>query len=716
MGVGDPIWFQLYGRAFNDFHADPVNAAVEHDFNAQTFAAARRMLSMLPDFLVVHFVTPDHQGHAYGIRSARYRASMRGFDQDLFEWLDRISPEWTVLVTSDHGAADSGTHGSDTTSQRRSPLFAYGPGIRNDVAAKRRLDQVELPGLFAALLGVDNAEQSRGVTPLEWVEVNGEQRHRWACNEVERLRRQLPSARSHDAALDHCAVLDEGHDYLREARALATEYDALLGTRQGVQSRRAWPWVLVALIAALALGTLLWGKQALTAAAILSVWLACSLLLTLYVERLPGNLPNVIRGILFALTNLLLLFGAFSVRRLASWFDTRATLALGVFPGWLLVSYSTNTQVEVYVVLIALTWLLANAGARGKALSERSANPTMRLTQTEKTIVAISLVTLALAGSRAGDVRVPFLASKPLAETGLAGFVLLLGLLWSWAITRGRGTRTELSSNKPKGNHFGQSWWSQLGAMALVLLSFVLQRLPIHWLGRAAWLATIVGAVLCSWRGRREIGFYFAVASYAWVSRDFEWFTLVASIVLAEVMGRACAATAPGGTPAIEYDVTVGRSPSQPASHQIAFWHVVHATFLFCLCTLLRIGLEGGLQLQTMDLTVGTFGGVAIPVWLTGVLLAYKFLVAEALTLVVFLRAFETRLRTRVLIGLGAAYLVRALSLLCMLFVCGNSYWTAFRVTADLPFAALALVGVVLAYGADSATFRPRDPAQCSPP
>ena len=148
VGAGDRAWVQLYGKSFDEFRLDPQGIAIDRDFNAQTFRNARELQLKSPDFLVAHFTAPDHQAHGTGIQSSRYARHIRQFDGELFDWLDSLTPDWTVVVTSDHGAADSGTHGTDTALQRRCPIAAWGPGIIAGGQAPRTLDQVEMPGLF----------------------------------------------------------------------------------------------------------------------------------------------------------------------------------------------------------------------------------------------------------------------------------------------------------------------------------------------------------------------------------------------------------------------------------------------------------------------------------------------------------------------------------------------------------------------------------------
>lgn len=668
MGAGDPAWAQLYGKYLFDFRDDPVGAAVERDFNARTFGNARELQSRSPDFLVVHFVTPDHQGHAFGIRSARYRSSMHAFDQDLFAWLDSLPRNWTVLVTSDHGAAESGTHGTDTTEQRRCPLLAYGPGIAEQVRERRTLDQVELPGLFAALLGVPTAEQSRGAALLEWLDVPAQARRQLACAETARIAR-LWSPEEHSgansgglsAANTCCSAGGAQRDCVNEARAAASEYDTHLGRNEGVQSRHVWPWIGVVMAASFALGVLLWGKRAIMVTAWLGFWLVVSLCLTLWVERLAGGSPNAVRALLFAITNLVLLAGTVWFEPVSVAFQRQPALMLSVFPGWLLVSYSTNTQIEAYVLVVVFTAALWVPQLRRVCNSKPTSGRLRQPASVTLILLVTSLALLALAGTKPSDVRPHLFSAHPVLASGLGAAVLLVGLA---------------------------RWWSQAGmglrrVSWLLPLCFVLQHVPLHGFGRAGWLLAGLASAAAAFRKRADWSWFFAAVGYAWVARDYEWLLVAPALFLADTLGHACA----------------DRAKRAPASVSWVHACAVDVGFLFALLLLLRIGLQGGLQLETLDLTVGTFGDAALPHWLSALLLTYKFLIPQVLLMALYLRHQPMESRPRVLSGLGVAHLVRVACLLSMLFFCGQSYWTAFRVVADLPLALLTVFGVLLAVG-----------------
>ena len=80
--TGDRAWLKMFGDSWDRTHPDPYGVGIEVDYNAEIFEAAEGFLreSPRPNFAVFHFVTPDHQAHAYGTTSERYRAHIHAFD------------------------------------------------------------------------------------------------------------------------------------------------------------------------------------------------------------------------------------------------------------------------------------------------------------------------------------------------------------------------------------------------------------------------------------------------------------------------------------------------------------------------------------------------------------------------------------------------------------------------------------------------------------
>ncbi|HEX7597514.1 MAG TPA: alkaline phosphatase family protein, partial [Polyangia bacterium] len=105
------------------------------------------------DLLVVHFVGPDHASHRYRVTSPEFRNYTRWMDPKLDKLLGAlVATGTTILVTSDHGMSDSGQHGGDEPTARKTPYLLQGPGIK--VGPGPRLNQADLPATLAALLGL----------------------------------------------------------------------------------------------------------------------------------------------------------------------------------------------------------------------------------------------------------------------------------------------------------------------------------------------------------------------------------------------------------------------------------------------------------------------------------------------------------------------------------------------------------------------------------
>ena len=716
MAVGDLAWSQSYARDLDQFRADPEGVSIDHDFNAQTFRHAQELQRKLPDLLVAHFVTPDHQGHAYGVLSSRYAEHIRDFDRRLFEWLDSLTPDFTVIVTSDHGAAVSGTHGTDTTAQRRCPLFAYGPGIRPGIHGQRSVDQVEIPGLLSALLGVPNAPQSRGTVPFEWLDETPDHQRRLACQEIARLgaltgqrttatHGAMLSRNVLESAMECCEDLRSARDCTTQARNLAQEYDRDLGQSQGVTSTHGLVWILIAVLTALVAALTSHGTRVLALIGVGLIWLVVSLSLTYSVERLPGHWPNVIRAQLFLLSNAVLLTIALRFKRWTLTLERHWVLALSVFPGWLLVSYTVNTQIEAYAVIVVLGWLacLTNASPSPRSIAGVSLR---RKVWVMPVALLATLGLLAIPGTRSSDVCPAFFAQSTLPAAVIAGALLALSIVWTlWdrshplvdanlddlGVTQ-RQERSSSSRSRIVEIAFG---------LSVVLLSFALRHSNISWIGRLAWVSSGLCAAMALIAGHRRLALVLGVTSYVWVSRDFECVVFASALVVAGIVSRGSFNMSPRKTTETE----TGRMGYR--------W--VSITFLFALSYIQWIGLQGGLQLTTMDFAAGTFGDSHVPHWLTGACLAYKFLIAEVILIAIYTHRVRHDERVRLLSGLIAAHVARGVALLLMLATCGHSYWTAFRVVADLPFALVGLIGlsVMFVYSVLIKGLRPSNILDC---
>jgi hypothetical protein len=700
MVVGDRAWSQLYGGSLAAFRPDPEGVGIDFDFNRQTFENAGLLQQAAPDVLIAHFVTPDHQGHAYGVKSPRYAEHIRDFDSRLFDWLDSLDPRWTIIITSDHGAADSGTHGTDTREQRLSPFVAYGPGIPPELHPTHELDQAEIPGLMSALLGVANAAQSRASIPFEWLDESNANERTLACREVERLRAALPTPDADDAAAsrtqaEECCASSTLDTCGPQARRLAAAYDREEAVSEGLLAPTHIGWLGAAIVAALAAAVVLAGWRCFRVVAFGSVWLALSLVLTYGVERLPGAWPNGVRGTVFAIANGALVTFCVAFRRWQPWLARHSSFVLSVMPGWLVVSYTPNTQVESYVVAILLAALLFVSSRSSSASGASTANTPNRAEFSKNSaILLISFAVLLLPGTRASDVTPAVLGRNPTAAALGASALLVVGLLvvlrsraLECADLNSRAVRTPLKPNSPTRQRVGRV--ENILSVGCVMLGYWLRHAPLSWLGRLLWVGLVVVAALTFIKHRVRLAFVLGVASTVIVARDFECVVLLACLFIAAAVGERASGPSP------DPHSSSNRAP-------LRIW--IHVTFLFTLSSLLWIALQGGLQLNAMDFAAGTFGDSHIPAVFIAACLVYKFTVSEVLLVGIYMGAIPNEDRSELGRGIILLHLARGVTLLLMLAFCGQSYWTAFRVLGDLPFALGGVFGVVVIFSYQSLT------------
>lgn len=670
--VGDVAWNEMYGAHLWEFRGDPAGVAIDVDFNPQAFRNTRELLAQNPDVLVAHFVTPDHQGHAYGIHSERYQKHIHEFDGLLFQLLSEVDPSFTVVVTSDHGAADSGTHGADVPIQRRTPMFAYGPGIRPGLQDKAIIDQLDLSVLLPLLLGVPLPAHGTGAVLARWLDVPENEGARIACENAERVVTYGEAALGLqlDAARRELVACGSG---VPAARAFGAEravrlVDAELSSRTGLSARTAAKWLVAISAVGGVLATLVVGHLAFVELAVALLVIGVTAWLVLVVERLPGVYPNVVRGVFFTVGNVLLLLSPKLARRaslavsssdpgLPRMESTPPTLtlwnALAVFLALLLVgSYTATTRPEAFVAEAILAPVLCGLGfdieRRGPFFRALRAGYTWRTAL----VLGFGLLLLLPVLLRENGNYSVFFTSEP-ARRLLAA---LVAAAWAAFIARRRGLPVA---------HVAV-------AAALVVIPVVLRPHVNPVIGRSAWLGvTVLG--LWALAKRRPVEAQIALFSgFLWVTRDLEVFAWSGALFIATVVGQRLAATARTGT---------GRNLVTVS---------LVTVLAFALCFLVRVGMQDGVEFGGIDWTAGAFHDPLVSPWVVGAALVAKYAFAAFLVGFCLAGSLDAERRTLLCRALSLCFVARAVALAAMFFVAGGSYWTALRVLGDLP-AALAM-------------------------
>ncbi|HZO13806.1 MAG TPA: alkaline phosphatase family protein, partial [Polyangiaceae bacterium] len=511
--TGDIAWFTLYRGVWHRQHPDPPGAAMDVDYNDEIFAAAYRFLQELPNVAVFHFVTPDHQAHVHGVFSPGYRAHIGAFDAKLFALLQAIPRDFTVFLTSDHGAADRGNHGSDAPLMRRCPLVAYGPGIVEGFHPPEPIDQVDLAPTFAYLLAVPEPAHGEGRLMTSWLTVKA----------PEDVRRAVPASTSASwwagwlalAAVGLGAAL-LGYLWLEERWRVALK-------------ERPWLWSLPVTL------------------------LVVSLLATRQFENLPGAWPSILPVAAMVAANVALFVAVVWRKRVARLVDDHAAVLSIAALGPLIASYTTYTRIQCYI-LVAVVVVLGLAMPRN--------------------LLAAGVLAAMWKLTTSREDFLPDTFDKP-TEFALASLAAAMLVFCAERLSR---RPTEKSGATLAGI-------AALGALAMVVI-----RSPRHVpaeLGVALWIALPVAAVVLWRRGARTVAEMCGVACFALVGRLPEIFFLLATALIADVVGESLASRAPDG--------------ARPS------FLVVIIGFAFSLTYLQRIGVQSGLDFTSIDWTAGSF-------------------------------------------------------------------------------------------------------------
>lgn len=661
--AGDSVWNEMYGKSFGEQLLDPEGVAMDYDFNDRTFASTRTLLGKRPELVVAHFVTPDHQGHVYGIPSERYAQHIRGFDRELFRLLDELPKDWTVIVTSDHGAADSGTHGADVPIQRRSPIFAYGPGIaaRDEPPDAAILDQSDLANTMAALLGVPGAAHSQGHLLTSWLDVSPEARADYACADAARavaLARGAAGSQAERVAArlgTSCSAQLSPKARQLAAGTLVRDIDALLTSLQDFSSARAWAFLLATLVGAALVGWLLVGESLATAAVCAGLGLV-AIALVAWLEHLPGYWPKTLDGMLFVVFNLPSLLFLVRPEKLITLLGERPLVAAAVVPGGFAVAYPTNLQPVAFSICLAASLVIALGPAPGRWGIWWDRKSTVQRLGNLALVLALGAA-LAPAGIYASGSYSSFALRESLTLAVALGLIAAV----AWLLVRTLpGARRQ---------------W--LLFVALATASLVLRRSAAPWLGRPLLVGLpLLGAWLL-WRRQLALGWWFIFCGFIWVSRDFEVLPACAGLGIALLLGERFAGVAHDGWNRGRWLCAVG--------------------VLFCVMFLVRLGISQGLDVLSLDFGAGAFGDRHVPAWWVAFAVIWKYVLVTLLIVFAALRGMPPRVAARTVVALVAIGVTRAAVLLGMMQCSQGSFWTTMRVMSDLPFALLFAVAAALA-------------------
>ncbi|KAF3921270.1 hypothetical protein ABW21_db0206587 [Orbilia brochopaga] len=196
-----------YSEEDEDFTADATNLdkwVFDHvkDFFSQAAIDPELKADVNADGVVffLHLLGLDTTGHAYRPYSQEYLKNIEVVDsgvQELVSMVDNFygnDGKTAWVFTADHGMSDWGSHGDGHPDNTRTPLIAWGAGIRApeistseepaqghdefssdwnlDNVRRVDVDQADIAALMAHLVGLDYPANSVGVLPLDFLDAS----------------------------------------------------------------------------------------------------------------------------------------------------------------------------------------------------------------------------------------------------------------------------------------------------------------------------------------------------------------------------------------------------------------------------------------------------------------------------------------------------------------------------------------------------------------
>ncbi|ETW77491.1 ATP exporter [Heterobasidion irregulare TC 32-1] len=155
--------------------------------NATTNESLNAQLRQEKVVFFLHLLGLDTTGHSYRPHSKEYMNNIRVVDDIVRKTEQLISrfygdEDTSFVFTADHGMSRIGNHGDGDPDNTRTPLIAWGAGIRGPIhastqvdeysapwelghLARRDVEQADIAALMSALLGIDWPVNSVGVLP-----------------------------------------------------------------------------------------------------------------------------------------------------------------------------------------------------------------------------------------------------------------------------------------------------------------------------------------------------------------------------------------------------------------------------------------------------------------------------------------------------------------------------------------------------------------------
>lgn len=154
--AGPQLWLDLYAQWIRSSHA---TSGLAGDDAATLAAGLQAIRDQANQLIVLHFSETDTMAHLHGSASQQYRQAAQWCDDALRQISQLMDADTCILVTSDHGVTETGSHAGPEPEVLSTPLIVFGPGL--PTGPLKALRQRDVPQILLRALGMDLHPDSR---------------------------------------------------------------------------------------------------------------------------------------------------------------------------------------------------------------------------------------------------------------------------------------------------------------------------------------------------------------------------------------------------------------------------------------------------------------------------------------------------------------------------------------------------------------------------
>lgn len=107
----------------------------------------------IPNFLMIHSMNIDDEGHKNGSESSQYRNAIRNVDGILSNFIPKwIEDGYTIIITSDHGMSFDGNHSGNAQEESEVPFWLVNSKV--DIDVTESISQIKIIEMMKKVLNI----------------------------------------------------------------------------------------------------------------------------------------------------------------------------------------------------------------------------------------------------------------------------------------------------------------------------------------------------------------------------------------------------------------------------------------------------------------------------------------------------------------------------------------------------------------------------------